>query len=154
MLSVILSLILSAAACSSSGDMRRKMLHYVDREFGYSLTFPDSWSNYRVFKSKEFIERDIRVSVFFFCLPTRSRDWQPDTVESPYAVIFSIYIFTHESWGTYTARYGSNPGKDTILGKSDRYVFILRYPSGLPIDLYRYMKEIGKVTGTFTVIKK
>ena len=151
---IILSFLVSSAGCSSADDIKTKMLHSVNTEFVFSITFPENWSNYRVFEAREFIDKDLKVPICYICLPTRSKEWQPDSVESPYAAVFSVYIFTPELWGTYVARFGDNPGRDIILGKTDKSVFVLKYSNSVPRDLYQYMKEVEKVAATFSIIRK
>jgi len=130
------------------------MLHYVNSEFGFSITFPQSWENYRVFDSKEFVDTDLRVRVFYFCLPSKSRGWRSPLVDPPYAVMFSLYVFTGESWAVYASRYGDSPKGGRLLGKSDKNFFVLNYPSMLPPDLYQYMKGIDEVAKSFALAGK
>lgn len=151
---IIVSFLASSSGCSSADDIKKKMLHYVNTEFSFSITFPENWSSYKVFEAKEFIDKDLKVPICYICLPTRSREWQPDSVEAPYAAIFSVYIFTPELWGTYVARFGDNPARDIILGKTEKSVFVLKYSNSVPRDLYQYMKEVEKVTATFNIIRK
>jgi len=127
------------------------MLHYKNSEFGFEITFPENWQSYRVIDSKEYISADLKVRVFHVCLPTRSRDWQSRKVAAPYAVMFSIFVFTADSWKHYTEKYAGTG--DTVLGKNEKYIFMMRYSSGLPIDLYQFMKEIDKVIAKFRVVQ-
>ena len=141
------------AGCASQDDIKAQMLHYKNSEFGFEITFPENWQSYRVIESKEYISADLKVRVFHVCLPTRSQDWQSGKVAAPYAVIFTIFVFNQDSWKLYTEKYaGANTG-DVVLGRSEKYVFMMRYACGLPIDLNQFMKEIEKVTAKFRVVQ-
>lgn len=142
------------AGCASDSDIRARMLNYKNSEFGFEITFPENWQSYRVFESKEYISAETRLSVFHICLPTRSRDWQSQKVAAPYAVMFSIIVFTDESLKAYTEGRPGIVTADSVLGRTEKNIFIIRYPSGLPIDLYQFMKEIDRVIGKFRVIKQ
>ena len=145
--------VMIAAGCASEADKKARQLFYQNSEFGFSIKFPANWQTYRVFDSKEYLAADLRVRVFHVCLPTRSPAWQAGRVPSPYAVVFTIFVFNHDSWKIYSEKYAVAGAGDTILGRSDKYVFIMRYPSGLPIDLNQYMKEIASVVLQFKLLQ-
>ncbi len=148
---MLFSAVISAASCSSADEIRKRALNYKNNEFGFSLRFNEKWESYRVFDAKEYTRSGQRVRVFYVCLPTRSRDWQFSRVESPYAVIFSIYVYDNRLWEKYNADDPESAKDEVVMGRSDKYVFVLGYPSGLPVDLYLYMKEIDSVARTFRV---
>jgi hypothetical protein len=141
-----------AAGCASEAEIKARQLLYQNREFGFSINFPANWQSYRVFDSKEYLAADLRVRVLHVCLPTRSQDWQWSRVPSPYAAVFTIFVFNQDSWKLYSEKYAAAGAVDTILGRSDKYVFIMRYPSGLPVDLNQYMKEIALVASQFKLL--
>lgn len=150
---LFLCCILAAAGCASEADIRAQMLVYKNSEFGFVITFPENWQSYRVVDSKEYIAADLKVRVFHICLPTRSQEWQSGKVASPYAVMFTIYIFTPDSWKLYSEKYAAGGSGDTVLGKSEKYIFMMRYPAGLPIDLNQFMKEIDRVVAKFRIVQ-
>lgn len=145
--------ILFAAGCASEDDIKARQLHYRNSEFGFEITFPENWQSYRIIESKEYLAADLRVKVFHVCLPTRSQDWQSGKVPAPYAVMFTIFIFTQDSWNLYTGKYAGASTGDTVLGKTDKYIFVMRYASGLPIDLNQFMKEIVVVSAKFRLVQ-
>lgn len=150
---LILCCILSAAGCASEADIRAQMLNYKNSEFGFEIAFPENWQSYRVVDSREYIAADLKVRVFHVCLPTRSQEWQSGKVAAPYAVMFTIYIFTPDSWKLYTGKYAGGGVGDIALGKSEKYIFMMRYSSGLPIDLNQFMKEIDRVVAKFRIVQ-
>ena len=145
--------IVIASGCASEAEIKAQMRHYKNSEFGFEIIFPENWQNYRVYSSNEYIAADMKVRVCHVCLPTRSRDWQSVKVAAPYAVVFTVFIFTVDTWAIYTEKYAGKGAPDIVLGRSEKYIFVLKYPPGLPNDLYQYMKEISDVTSTFGVVK-
>lgn len=154
LLTLFLCTVLSYGGCASDADIKAQQLRYTNSEFGIEITFPENWQSYRVIGSNEYIAADLRVRVLHVCLPTRSQDWQSGKVAAPYAVMFTIFVFTPDSWKLYMEKYAGAGTADTILGNTDKHVFMMRYAPGVPLDLSQFMKEVGRVISRFRIIKK
>lgn len=132
-------------------------LRYVSQKYMFTLQFPERWINYSDFENSEIIDPQIIVPVIYFALPTRSREWQPVNVPSGYAELFYIRIFNREQWKLYKERYkGSGEFRlsDRFPGEEKDFVYMIRYPNSIPVDLYLYMKESSSITDTFRIIQK
>lgn len=109
------------------------------------------------FEKTELIDPQIDVPVIYFALPTRSREWQPLNIPAGFADLFCVRIFNKAQWKLYEERYkgtGEFRLSDKFPGENKNYVFMIRYPESIPVDLYMNMKESGSVTDTFRIVKE
>jgi len=152
-ISAALSLALIFSCTGGKKDDPYARLNYLNAKYSFSLKFPEKWVNYSDFAMDEIIDPDLKVDVVYFALPTRSRDWQPVNLPSGYAALFLIRIFTTEQWTLFIKKYGEQKNEinnaDKKIGEDKNTVYMLKYSTSIPVDLYLYMKEVKSVTETF-----
>lgn len=150
-------IIVFISACGTDKkDDPKLRLKYINRKYMFTLQFPEGWLSYADFEQNEIIDPDLIIPVIYFALPTRSREWQPVKTPSGYADLFCVRIFTREKWKIYQERYSGTEEfrlNDQVSGESKDFIYLIRYPESLPVDLYLFMKESYSVTSTFRILK-
>lgn len=152
---LIIIFILSGCRTDKKDDPKLR-LKYISKKYMFSLQFPENWISYADFEQNEIIDPRLIIPVIYFALPTRSREWQPVKTPNGYAELFCVRIFTRDKWKLYEEKYkGSEEFKlnDKISGEGKDFIYQIRYPESLPVDLYLYMKESSSVTSTFRIIR-
>lgn len=149
-------ILLLLPACGEKKEDFRERLNYYNSKYRFRITFPESWLNYATFEMNEIIDPELKIKTLYFALPTRSRDWQPVNLPSGYAALFSIRIFTTEQWILFINKYGEQKNElnnaDKKIGEDKNTVYMLKYSTSIPVDLYLYMKEVKGVAETFRLI--
>ncbi len=151
----MLILILSCTGKDRANDQKAR-LRYINKKYMFTLQFPERWGYYMDFEKKEIIDPQIVIPIVFFALPTKSREWQPLNVPAGYSELFYVRIFTHDQWKLFQEKYKSGedfPQNDRLFTTGKNFVYMIRYPVSIPVDLYHYMKESESVTATFKIIK-
>ena len=154
-LPLILFLFLACTTVNINDDPKLR-LKYINKKYMFSIQFPEKWINYMDFEKSEIIDPQIDIPVVYFALPTRSREWQPLNIPSGYAELFSVRIFTRSVWKLYEERYRGTAEfqlSDKFPGEGINYIYMIRYSSSIPVDLYIYMKEAVPITDTFRMLK-
>lgn len=153
---LMMILLLSCAGKDEKDDPRLR-LKYVNLKYMFTLQFSERWISYMDFEKSEIIDPQIIIPVVYFALPTRSREWQSLIIPAGYADLFYVRIFTKAQWKLYEERYkGSDEFRlsDKFPGQGKDFVYMIRYSSSIPVDLYIYMKESDPITETFKIIKQ
>jgi len=153
---LMMILLLSCAGKDEKDDPRLR-LKYVNLKYMFTLQFSERWISYMDFEKSEIIDPQIIIPVVYFALPTRSREWQSLIIPAGYADLFYVRIFTKAQWKLYEERYkGSDEFRlsDKFPGQGKDFVYMIRYSSSIPVDLYIYMKESNPITETFKIIKQ
>ncbi|HNX23032.1 MAG TPA: hypothetical protein PKG60_03235 [Spirochaetota bacterium] len=153
---LMMILLLSCAGKDEKDDPRLR-LKYVNLKYMFTLQFSERWISYMDFEKNEIIDPQIIIPVVYFALPTRSREWQSLIIPAGYADLFYVRIFTKAQWKLYEERYkGSDEFRlsDKFPGQGKDFVYMIRYSSSIPVDLYIYMKESNPITETFKIIKQ
>lgn len=94
-------------------------LVYENTTYGFQLTFPDSWSSYKV------IEKDVdngdgtTSKVLYVGIKTADANTE-STVGKGYVDMFAISALTPQQWATIDAGEGPKPA---YLGQNSKYVF-------------------------------
>ena len=151
----VMILLLSCTGKNEKDDPKLR-LRYVNLKYMFTLQFPEKWISYMDFEKTEIIDPQLIIPAVYFALPTRSREWQPLNVPSGYADLFYVRIFTKSQWKLYEERYrGTDEYRmsDKFPGEEKDLVYMIRYSSSIPVDLYIYMKESDSITDTFKIIK-
>ncbi|MEI7690017.1 MAG: SH3 domain-containing protein [bacterium] len=125
----------------------KNSLAYENSEYGFSLTFPSSWSGYKFYKKA----MDDGSIVLYAELPTKDAAYAEGSSSDPgYASMFAISVLTQAQWDTVKNSEGIKP---TYLGQNDKYVFAWSSAQATPTDLASQFKEIKPVLDTFQVKK-
>lgn len=155
---ILAVLIISCVSCAGGSikDDPKLRLKYINKKYMFSLQFTEKWINYMDFEKTEIIDPQINIPVIYFALPTRSREWQPLNTPAGYAELFCVRIFSKAEWKLYEEKYrGSSEFRlsDNFPGEGENYIYMIRYPGSIPVDLYIHMKESISITGTFRMLK-
>ena len=152
-----LLIILQSCAGSEQKDDPKLRLKYMNLKYMFTLQFPEKWISYMDFEETELIDPQINIPVVYFALPTRSRDWQAINIPAGYADLFYVRIFSRSEWKMYEERYkGTDEFRmsDKLSGEGKDFVYMIRYSSAIPVDLYIYVKESIAITDTFRILKR
>jgi len=120
------------------------------------MQFSDEWINYIDFEKTEIIDTKLDIPVIYFGLPTRIKEWQSLNVPSGFSELFYVRIFTKEEWDLYKGKYeGTSEFRlsDKIIDESQKFVYMIRFSTSVPIDLHYYVKETGIIADSFRVLK-
>jgi hypothetical protein len=153
---LMMILLLSCAGKDEKDDPRLR-LKYINLKYMFTLQFPEKWINYMDFEKTEIIDPQLIIPVIYFALPTRSREWQSLVIPAGYADLFYIRIFSKEQYKLYKEKYKESEEfrmSDIFPGETKQFVYMIRYSSSIPVDLYIYMKESHSITDTFRMIKQ
>jgi hypothetical protein len=149
--SVLLLLLLSCAGGDKTDEAAK--LNYNNARYSFAVTFPESWRNYVVFEKRDIIAPGYSVDSLYFAMPARARNWQPFNVPDNFAEIFVIRIFRLSTWEGYYNTYRDNPifydKNDRVIYRSEEYVYLLKYSTALPADLYSFTRDIDSIAATF-----
>lgn len=119
-------------------------LVYENTDYGFSVTFPASWANYK------FIGKQIEggTMTYYVALPTTDKNWSDPSGTSGYGSLFVISVYTKTEWQTVQAE----ELKPTKLGEKGNYVFAWSSGQAAPTDLADRFEEIKSIIDTFKVI--
>ncbi len=153
---LLVTLILLSCAGNDEKEDLKLRLKYRNLKYMFTIQFPEKWISYMDFEKTEIIDPQLIIPVVYFTLPTRSREWQSLNIPAGYADLFYIRIFSNEQWKLYEERYkGSDEFRlsDRYPGKQKDFVYMIRFSSSIPVDLYIYMKEADSIADTFRMLK-
>ncbi len=125
-------------------------LVYTNSTYGFSLTFNDKWTGYKV---KTVVPTDgTAVAYLYVNLPTADPDWAKavdSTDLDGYASIFGVSVFTQSQWDAYSG----TPGQGTKLAQSNNYIFSYGPSQSLPSNtadpVWVAYHDIATVIATF-----
>lgn len=148
--------IILLSSCGEKKEDFRARLNYYNSRYQFRITFPENWLNYSTFETDEIIDPDLMIKSIYFALPTRSGEWQPVTLPTGYAALFSVRIFTPQQWNIFQERYSNNireiNNADRKIGEGRNTVFMIKNSTSIPVDLYLYMKDVAGITDTFRAV--
>lgn len=117
---------------------------YENEKYGFSLTFDGGWEGY------EFFEETIQgIPVFYLGLPTTQTGYLDGSVDSGYASLFAISVYTPSKWNEVKNSEGPKP---TLLKETDKYVFVWSSAQARPDDLKTQFDDIKNIIATFKVL--
>jgi len=154
---MLVTIFLFSCTAGDKRDDPKLRLKFINLKYKFTLQFPENWLSYMDFERTEIIDPQIVIPVIYFALPTRSREWQPLNVPAGYAELFYVRIFRKSQFKLYEDRYtgtGEYRLSDKFPGEEKEFVYVIRYPDSIPVDLYLYMKESTSITDTFRIIRK
>ena len=103
---------------------------YTDEEYGFEVTFPESWKNVSVAKTE---------NAFAFSLPTSDENWPNVDVS-----LLVIEFLPIDKWRTYI------PEKDQdMLPHNEKYGIDFSWWQDIPDDLISAAKDASKVIDSF-----
>lgn len=125
----------------------KSALAYDNSEYGFSLTFPTSWTGYKFYKKAS----DDGSVVLYAELPTKDTLYAEGSSSDPgYASMFAISVLTQAQWDAVKNSEGIKP---TYLGQNEKFIFASSSAQANPTDLASQFKEIKSVLDTFQAIK-
>lgn len=129
----------------ASYTSKENPLVYQNTEYGFQLTFKQSWAGYKFFQRT----MDGATAVFYLGLPTKQAGWKSTGVDTGYSGMFAIDVYTADQWATISA--GEDP-KPVKLGEKGNYVFAWSSAQSAPKDLEARFSEIKSIIDTFKII--
>jgi len=154
---MLVTIFLFSCTAGDKRDDPKLRLKFINLKYKFTLQFPENWLSYMDFERTEIIDPQIVIPVIYFALPTRSREWQPLNVPAGYAELFYVRIFSKSQFKLYEDTYkgtGEYRLSDKFPGEEKEFVYVIRYPDSIPVDLYLYMKESTSITDSFRIIIK
>ncbi len=125
----------------------KSALEYANTEYGFKLTFPNSWTGYKFYKK---VSDDGSITLYAE-LPTKDAAFPSSSTSDPgYATMFALSVMTQTQWDAVKNSEGIKPN---YLGQNNKYVFAWSSAQAAPTDLVSQFKEIKTVIDTFAVIK-
>ena len=147
--SVIIFIIFFLSCSGYRKDDPMLRLNYENRKYKFSLEFPEKWINYYDLEKNELLDPQMIIPVIYFALPTRSREWQSFNLPEGYAELFFIRVFTPSQWKQFQDRAGDRIKPTDVLIKSKKFIYMISYPTSIPVDLYLFMKDCDPIIRTF-----
>lgn len=127
----------------ASYTTKQNPLVYQNTQYGFQLTFKQSWAGYK------FFEKQVDgVTVYYLGLPTTQTGWKSTGVDAGYSSMFAIDIYTADQW----AKVGNEEPKPVKLGEKGNYVFAWSSAQSTPKDLEARFSEIKSIIDTFKVL--
>lgn len=116
---------------------------YVNDEYGFQLTLPESWKGYRIMVEKTPFEKG--VSYVNVLLPTQNQEYHIENRStgeqiSGYDSLFVIVVWDVNYWNAKKALSECQPpiqgcpDEGSVVGKNTQFVFETGFPNGLPLD--------------------
>ena len=120
-------------------------LVYNDSTYGFSITFNDKWTGWKVKPAKI----DGVTATYYFEVPTTDSSWgSGETNDSGYASAFALSVWTKAEW----AQTLNDPMQgETKITESDDYVFSWSSAQAAPQDIQDkgLMSDIKNIIATF-----
>lgn len=123
-------------------------LVYKNEEYGFQLTFPSNWSNYKVVK-KDIDNGDGTTSPTFY-VGIKVSDANSDAVVGKgYADMFAISALTNDQWASMETGEGPKPA---YITKSSKYVFTWSPSQAGPDEVLDEREEVQDIINTFKLL--
>lgn len=120
-------------------------LVYQNSDYGFELTFPQSWAGYKFFKKSI----SGSAATYYVGLPTTDTTWTDSGVDKGYASFFAVSVYTSAQWSTIAAEDGPTPTK---LGEKSGYVFAWSSAQSTPSDLESKFNDTKTIIATFKTL--
>lgn len=130
--------------CAKQFTSEKNPLIYQNEEYDFEITFPESWSDYKVFK-ENIIGSE---ATFYFALPTKDAGWLDSTIEKGYASLFTVSVYTKDQWQKVISSDDPKPQK---LIEKDDYVYGWTQAQAAPSDLTTAINSSSNILKTFKV---
>lgn len=127
---------------------------YKNSKFGFELSFPASWSKFKIVELSTNWPAGIYVTTWYVCLPTKDAAYR-ETEKYPlgYAPVLAFTLFSHEQVRKIKEDNELNKGMPVedieIFRQNKKYIVSYSGPQYLPPELNNRMKEIGAIMETF-----
>lgn len=135
----------TATSTKSTATTTTSNLVYNDSTYGFSLTFNDKWTGWKVKPAK----LDGIIATYYFEVPTTDSSWgSSETNDSGYASVFALSVWTKAEW----AQTLSDPMQgETKISETDDYVFSWSSAQAGPQDIQDkgLMSDIKNIIATF-----
>ncbi|RJO62074.1 hypothetical protein C4544_01070 [candidate division WS5 bacterium] len=123
-------------------------LVYKNEEYGFQLTFPSNWSNYKVVK-KDIDNGDGTTAPTFYVGIKVSNANSESVVGKGYADMFAISALTNDQWASMEAGEGPKPA---YITKSSKYVFTWSPSQAGPDEVLDEREEVQGIIDTFKLL--
>lgn len=131
--------------CMSTYTSAVNPLIYKNTDYGFEITFPSTWSGYKLFK-KVMTDGSI---VYYVAIPTTDKSWPESSADAGYASLFTIDVYTKAQWQALQAEEGIKPTK---LGEKGDYVYAWSSGQATPTDATARFAEIKSIIATFKIV--
>lgn len=131
--------------CAKQYTSTTNPLVYQNTDYGFELTFPQSWAGYKVFKKSI----TGTTATYYVGLPTTDTAWTDSGVDKGYASLFAVSVYTSAQWTTAAGGSGSIPSK---LGEKGGYVFAWSSAQSSPSDLESKFSDNKTIVATFKTL--
>jgi hypothetical protein len=126
----------------ASGDQA-----YTNKELGFQLTFPASWTGYKV--TGQSMSSNFGSASATFSLTTKEKITGSTTGNN--FELLTIVVYQPESWAKIAANDGPKP---VFLAKSSNWVYAYtRANDAIPSDLKAANSDFSKVISSFKLVK-
>lgn len=149
-----------------------QLQNYVNPKYGFQLTLPAGWENYKVVNFDKDFAKDGLASVHFAFF-TGQKDWAFGITDQDgklipggekYADLFAISIWSKNKWdkdiNSKECKNDPNPGcpiESQVAAKTDKYVFTFVQGNGIPpVDWEEKLENIfsGSFEGSGPIAKQ
>lgn len=118
-------------------------LVYKNPTYGFSITFPETWSSYKLFPISD---PENAKAAYFVGLKTSDASYNETGVDKGYVSLFAISVFTKAQWAEAADSEGPKP---TLLTQNDQYIISYSLPNGTrPTDIEARVDEVKSVLAT------
>ena len=132
---------------------------YKNTQFGFQLTLPVGWDNYKSFVNNNPTDKNV-VAYVYIDLPTSNKNWPGDGNLKGYASMLAVTVRSIDGYNAAvktckTQPDPSCPGTNILSTKSSKYMFEITGPQAMPDDLIKGLAAtdyIGAVTKSFQLV--
>jgi len=116
---------------------------YQNSDYGFEITFPDTWEGYKVKKEKSGAEW-----IFYFGVKTNDSNFKDDgtTADGGYFSPFAIGVQSLDEWEKI-----KDESKSALIMKNSDYAFTWAQSNGIQPDDYDKSGDIKKIIDSFKI---
>lgn len=128
--------------CMTGYTSQTSPLIYKNSDYGLSITFPETWSTYKLFPADPYGA----TAAYYVGLKTTDNSYNESNLEKGYVSLFAIDVYTKAQW---TAAQNEEGIKPTFLTQNGQYVIAYSLPNGTrPTDIEARVAEVKSVLST------
>lgn len=117
---------------------------YLNADYNFQLTFPESWKGYKVVKSDM-----SKYALASYEFQLHSNKWNEDST------LMGISVYTPQQYNNklYEDFKSELPPENSVILTTSKYVFVYFHPQDYPEDLRTQANAVPSILDTFTLIK-